>query len=199
MSRNRTTRAIPVRSIPVKASGFTLIELLVVIVIVGIGFSIAVPSFQGMQARNRMATQTNDLITAIALARSEASRIGGIVSLQAADPVNGDEFGNGYCVVVGDPGDCDNPVVRRFPALLGESTLAGIDDDGGGGDWSAPRDSIQFNGLGAMSGTDNQLRNLDLCLAGQLGRRIQVQLIGRAKVWKEAEAGDTPPAVQPDC
>ena len=66
-----------------RIAGFTLIELLVVVVVVGIGFSLAVPSFQGMLARNRIATQTNDLLLAISLARSEASRVGGIVSLQA--------------------------------------------------------------------------------------------------------------------
>ena len=182
-----------------KVEGFTLVELLMVVVIVGIGFSLAVPSFQGMQARNRLATQTNDMLLAINLARSEASRVGGIVSVQAAATTAGDEFGAGYCVVLGDPGDCTGTVVRRFPALLGLSTLEGVDDAANGGDWNGTRDSIQFNGLGALSGTDNQLRNLDLCLAGQLGRRIQISLIGRAKVWRQAEAGDPVPAVQPSC
>lgn len=186
-------------SAPAEQRGFTLVELLVVVVVVGIGFSLAVPSFQGMQARNRLATQTNDLISAINLARSEAGRVGGIVTLQAADPVAGDEFGAGYCIVIGDPGDCDNPVVRRFPGLAGESTLGGIDDDSNAGDWANPRDSLHFNGLGALSGTNSQQRYLDLCLEGQLGRRLQVALIGRPKAWREAEPGDTPPSIQPDC
>ena len=64
--------------------GFTMVEMLFVIVIMGIGMSIAVPSFQGMLQRNRLVTQTNDLSLAINLARSEASRIGNTTSLQAA-------------------------------------------------------------------------------------------------------------------
>lgn len=179
--------------------GFTMIEMLFVIVIIGIGMSIAVPSFQGMLQRNRLANQSNDLSMAINLARSEANKIGKIVSLQAAVGTAGNEFGEGYCIVVGTPGDCDNPVIRRFPALLGAATLAGVDDAANGGEWDSPRTSIQFNGLGALSGTGNQLRNLDLCLSGQLARRIQVAIIGRPKIWREVEPGDPAPSVQPSC
>jgi type IV fimbrial biogenesis protein FimT len=171
-------------------AGFTMIELLVVIVIVGIGMSLAVPSFQGMLARNRLATQSNELLIAINLARSEANRVGGIVSVQAATPVADDEFGAGWCVVLGNPGDCSDPVMRHFPALVGLSTLAQVEG----------LNSIQFNGLGALSGTTNALRNFDMCLDGQLGRRIQVSLIGRAKISRQAEASDlNPPPVQPAC
>ena len=177
--------------------GFTMVEMLFVIAIIGIGMSIAVPSFQGMLERNRLATQANDLAMAINVARSEASRIGNIVSLQAAVGQAGDEFGGGYCIVVNNPGNCNNPVIRRFPALLGAATLAGIDDAANGGSWNAPRTSIQFNSLGALSGANPQLRNLDLCLSGQLARRIQIAIIGRPKVWRQAEPGDPVPSVQP--
>jgi type IV fimbrial biogenesis protein FimT len=168
-------------------------------VIIGIGMSIAVPSFQGMLQRNRLATQANDLSMAINLARSEASRLGKVVSLQAAGAILGNEFGGGYCIVVGTPGNCANTVVRSFPALQGTATLAGVDDAPNGGNWDSPRTSIQFNGRGGLSGTSNQVRYLDLCLDGQLGRRIQLALIGRPKVWREAEAGDPVPSVQPEC
>ena len=178
--------------------GFTMVEMLFVIVIIGIGMSIAVPSFQGMLQRNRLATQANDLTMAINLARSEASRIGNIVSLQAAVGAVGNEFGEGYCIVIGTPGNC-NTVVRSFPAFQGTATLAGVDDAPNSGDWDSPRTSIQFNGRGGLSGTSNQVRYLDLCLDGQVGRRIKLALIGRSKVWKEAEPGDPVPSVQPDC
>ena len=184
-----------------KLVGFTLIELLVVVVVAGIGFALAVPSFQGMLARNRLATGANELLLAINLARSEASRAGQIISLQAVNAVLGNEFGGGYCVVLGDPGNCNGPVIRSFLelSLMGDITLAGVNDTANGGAWGGPIDSIQFSGLGAMSGTANQLRNLDLCLQGQRGQRIQIALIGRAKSWREAEAGAAAPAVQPNC
>ena len=147
-----------------------------------------------MLARNRLATQTNELTLSINLARSEANRIGGIVSLQAAAPTAGDEFGAGWCIVIGNPGDCTGNAIQRFDALLGPGTLATIDDPDDGA-W----ESIQFNGLGALSGTDNKVRDLDLCLDGFLGRRIRIALIGRVKTHRAAEAGDPVPTIQPAC
>ncbi|MEK9871978.1 MAG: prepilin-type N-terminal cleavage/methylation domain-containing protein, partial [Gammaproteobacteria bacterium] len=39
-----------------RSAGFTLVELMVIIVVIGITFSLALPGFQGMIQRNRMAT-----------------------------------------------------------------------------------------------------------------------------------------------
>ena len=183
-------------------NGFTIIEMLFVIVIIGIGMSIAVPSFQGMLERNRLATQANDLSMAISLARSEASRLGKVVSLQAAGGIVGNEFGAGYCIVIGSPGDCGSPtqVLKRFPALQGAGTLAGVDVGSAknAGNLESPRTSIAFNSLGGLN-EDGQFRYLDLCLQGQLGRRIAINMMGRPKVWRKAEPGDPIPSVQPSC
>ncbi|MFT6752971.1 MAG: type IV fimbrial biogenesis protein FimT, partial [Candidatus Azotimanducaceae bacterium] len=62
--------------------GFTLIELMLGLIIISIGMSIAVPSFQGMISRNRIATQVNDMLLAVNLARSEASTTGANISIQ---------------------------------------------------------------------------------------------------------------------
>ena len=54
------------------AGGFTLIELLVTIAVAAILLTIGVPSFQELFNRNRVATVTNDFLTGINYARSEA-------------------------------------------------------------------------------------------------------------------------------
>jgi len=72
--------------------GFTLIELMIVLIIAGIAMSAAIPSFQGMVVRNRITTQTNEFLLTLNLARSEALRVGGIVTIQAASPVAGNQF-----------------------------------------------------------------------------------------------------------
>lgn len=170
-------------------AGFTLIELLIVIVVVGISLSLAVPSFQGMVARNTMATQVNDLLLAINLARSEAMRRGSPVSIQSADngATSTDEFGNGYCVQVGIPGatgfsnscayvaskcspsQTTGCVLREFGALTGDSTLNSIENVS----------AITFGSLGEL--TAGTVRNLDMCDDGAEGRRIHIALVGRSK------------------
>ncbi len=57
-----------------RADGFTLVELMVTVAMLAILSAIAFPSFQSTLRSNRVATATNEMIAAIALARSEAVR-----------------------------------------------------------------------------------------------------------------------------
>lgn len=52
----------------------TLVELLVVIAVLAIGLTIAVPSVQELLRNNRVASQNNDLVALITLAKSQAIR-----------------------------------------------------------------------------------------------------------------------------
>lgn len=56
--------------------GFTLMELLVTLAVAAIVLTIGIPSFREMILNNRMVTQTNDLLGALALTRSEAIKRG---------------------------------------------------------------------------------------------------------------------------
>ena len=55
-----------------RCAGFTLIELMVTVSILALLLAIAVPSFQNFLLTNRLATATNELVSALAVARSEA-------------------------------------------------------------------------------------------------------------------------------
>jgi type IV fimbrial biogenesis protein FimT len=173
--------------------GFTLVELMVILVLIGMSMTVAVPSFQSMIARNTIITQTNEVILAINLARSEATRTGGLVSLSAAASASGNEFGGGFCVVLGTPTDCANGnVVRQFDAFKGSVTLASVEDV----------DIVQFNNMGGLSSAGPTTINFDLCHSKYQGRRIQISIVGRVKSHVQAlsstSESDTP-FIQPAC
>lgn len=52
--------------------GFSLVELIVVMAIIGITLGVGAPSFQTIIATSNLTTSTNDLVSALQLARSEA-------------------------------------------------------------------------------------------------------------------------------
>ncbi len=56
-----------------KTKGFTLFELIVTIAVAAIIVSVGIPGFTSFVQNNRAVTHTNDLVTALNLARSEAT------------------------------------------------------------------------------------------------------------------------------
>ncbi|MFT4727946.1 MAG: type IV fimbrial biogenesis protein FimT [Granulosicoccus sp.] len=155
--------------------GFTLVEMMIGLVIVGIGLTIAVPSFQGMTARNQIAVQVNEFLVSVNLARSEASRRGRNVCIQSVGPVAG-QFGDGWRVVEVSSGNCNGEVIRSFGALSGESTL----------DIVGSATTLQFTSLGALD--SNTPESVDLCYPEQQGRRIYINMLGRSKSHRPDDA-----------
>jgi type IV fimbrial biogenesis protein FimT len=160
--------------------GWTLLELMVVLAVTGITMSMAIPSFQGMIARNRQVTEVNDFLVAVNTARSEAGKVGRTVSVQAVLPEGGadvnNEFGPGWCVVLGNPGDCAGEVISRFDGLVGEASMNSRDGEN--------VSSLQFDALGGLANTNNATRSFDFCTEGQQGRRVFITLTGRSKSHK---------------
>lgn len=156
--------------------GFTIVELLVALAVAAVMLAMALPAFNGFVAQRDITSRVNDLVLSLNYARSEAARLGGLVSVQAIDPSTaGNEWGPGFCVVQGDPGDCTGTRLRTFDGYAdgtfnGTTTLDGVETFG-------------FNSRGLM--TVGAAGTIELCHSNDEidpGRTITISAIGRASV-----------------
>jgi type IV fimbrial biogenesis protein FimT len=69
------------RRAPSRARGFTLLELMITISVAGVLLTVGVPSFVDLVRNNRAATNVNELLTALSIARSESIKRGWNVSV----------------------------------------------------------------------------------------------------------------------
>lgn len=87
------------RSKPVHTLGFTLVELMITVSIAAVLLGIAIPNFTSIIASNRMTAHTNELVTALNLARSEAVKRGLQVTVRRKG-ANSAEWEGGWDVFV---------------------------------------------------------------------------------------------------
>ena len=153
-----------------RVQGFTLIELMITLAISAILLSVAAPAYQSFIGSTALTTATNDLVAALNMARSEALKRDGQVSLRAANIVS-DDFADGYCLVLGKPDDCDD-ALRNFPAVGSEISMV----------VSGGYDKITFDGMGGLTDTSNSTRAFELCRANEDHRRVTIALVGRSKI-----------------
>ncbi len=125
-----------------RSSGLTLVELLVTLTVSVVILGLAVPSFYEMIQDNRVVTHTNNLVTSLSLARSEAVRRNRPVRLSPCDTsetcagmstsLSSDgNWSNGWVVWYdddddGDVSDNDNNQIRISNLLQGDGTVSGV-------------------------------------------------------------------------
>lgn len=84
------------RTMPRRLAGFTLMELIVAVTIVGIMAAIAAPSFKDMMVDQRVKSASFDVTAALILARSEALKQNGSVTLAPSSGAT--EWANGWTI-----------------------------------------------------------------------------------------------------
>lgn len=151
--------------------GFTLFELMLSISVAAVIISFGVPGFQSLMANNQAATHSNDMVTALNLARSEATRRGTPINLCSSTDgatCNGtNDWSTGWIVRV--PGGA---VIRTWPARRNGANVL-----------TANVNQIQFQSRGSLLGGAAPLLQVRLpkCSNDQ-GRDISVNVAGRISV-----------------
>lgn len=158
-------------------AGFTIVELMVTLAMAAVLMGIAVPAFTDFVRQRTMAARSNEFVLAVTYARSEAVRRGRVVSVQAIGIDADNEWGGGYCVVIGPPSDCSDAddVLRSFAAMdAAEVTFnatGGLDGQG----------TLRFNARGMLIGVGPG--RIELCHVDEdvdPGRVIDLSVTGRA-------------------
>ncbi|SDY37784.1 GspH/FimT family pseudopilin [Nitrosomonas sp. Nm33] len=162
-------------------SGFTMLELMIALSIGAILATIAVPSYQSMMVQSRLATQTNELLTALHFSRSEAVKRGMRVTICKSSSgttcTAGSSWQDGW-IVYSDSGtagtiDGSDQILRVFPALKG-STMDGGTKFANWIAYLANGSSRGSSGNGNLVGTGTFI----LCNSTK-GRKITINHTGR--------------------
>jgi len=167
--------------------GFTLIELLVTMTVVAILLAVAIPSYQTFVLNNRMSSQSNDLLSAFQLARSEAIKRSTRVSICKGTGgvcVAGGTWAQGWMVFVDDDGvvgtrDGTDQPIQVYPALTGATAL---------GATANASNFISYLPAGMTNLAIGTTATFTLCpgVPGVNGRNIQVVASGRASIVNTA-------------
>lgn len=162
-----------------RQSGLTVIEMMVTLAIAGVLLGLALPAFNGLMLQRNMERSVNDFNLAVIYARSESIRRGSPVSVRAAASAGAsDEWGGGFCVVVGTPANC-GASLRDFDPSGGNRVM----------NMAAPLDTavlLTFDSRGLLTNlTPGQSAVLSLCSTDtneDPGRAINLNAMGRVSV-----------------
>ena len=169
---SRQIRSVP-SGMPTGQRGFNLLELLIAISILGVITALAVPSFQSISINSNLSTETNDLVSSLRYARSEAAKQGLNVTVCSANAgltacSGSADWSTGWLVV-----DSGGTVLNVREALAAD-TATEMDIVGGTG-------AIVFN----RNGFSSSARTIKLCgpeNSAQRARGVIVSVDGRVRL-----------------
>ncbi len=161
--------------------GFTLIELMITVAIAGILIGVGVPSLRNIMINNRVTSYTNDFMSSLYLARSEAVKRGTRVTMCKSSNGTACAAGGGWQQgwVIFEDTNADgafaaNEVIQVHEALSANLTLTGAGATGA---------YVSFieNGTAQTTGGASQSGTMTVALSGKT-RTITLSSVGRLSV-----------------
>ncbi len=176
--------------------GFTLIEMIIAMAVAATLLSLAIPSFSTLNQNKRITTQSNDFISTLVLARSQAlkrvSRVTVCRSSDGAACAGSGGWEQGWIVFADTDNDATvdtgEDILRVYSALDGGNTLRGSSS-------VASYISYVATGRTKLTGGGLQTGTLVLCDergSGEHARAINVSATGRSRVESTAPVTCTP-------
>lgn len=167
---------------PPHQTGFTLIELLIVVVIVAITAAIALPSFNDAITRNRLASQSNELVAGLSLARTAAIELntgGGFCAANDSQDGCGGNFQNGWIAWADANRNnvLDNGEIRSSGRISPKDVLLGVT-------------SIRFDGRGRRidpapaAAAGLSMRPVDCPTGKEFDRTLTISPVGMVSITK---------------
>ena len=165
-----------------REAGLTLVELLVTIAVLGLLLGVGVPAFGSLAQDSRLTAATNRLVAALHLARSEAVRRNGRVTVCSSADGEVCAASGGWeqgWIVFADLGSTgqrgeDDPLLAVGPPVDGGVRITGN---------SPVERYVSYVGLGSTRRASGSLQmgTITLC-SGTAGRQIVIARTGRPRV-----------------
>jgi type IV fimbrial biogenesis protein FimT len=184
--------------------GVTLVELMVTLTVMSLVLALGVPAFSRLIASNRLASQTNELVGGLNLARSEAVRRAQSVALRSHAATQ--EYGGGWAVFTDGDGNGeaassvtvrDGTVLRDLNITPDGVSVKRVTRSGSAGAYTyteadtsmADRMYIVFNARGGnQAGRAAFFKVCDIHTSAVRGRIVQVSVVGRVSLDSSDEA-----------
>jgi type IV fimbrial biogenesis protein FimT len=184
-------------------SGFTLVELMVTLTVAAILLAMSAPSMRDLIQNNRATAYANEMVLAFTIARAEALKRNGPVTVCAAAPVDPATGAPTGCAADGDwsqgwlvfqdaavagapnPTGAGAQLIRVWPAARDFKTFTGADED----DRSEVPSAFRFNRQGGATlfpeDTSRTFRVQAHKCRGEQGRELTVAPMGRVVITRQ--------------